>query len=522
MNTPFRIVVRLLCFLLSGTLLYSQTPALVSDFNVGSLDGFNEFDYEGVSFNGDLFFQLTTESAGTELGVLKDGVLSILKDLNPGDASSDPLFLTEYQGLLYFSAEDEENGGAIWVSDGTEAGTSMLFDPGDSDFAVPSGLIVSENGLLYFTYSFELFVFDGTTFTSIQEGAQFEKQWLHDANNYCHYNGEIAFLQKYNNSDLELYVTNGAGTTLLGSTPSSLFTEAFGLNPVDAGLIFSGSDLGTVYVYRTSTGSIDALQIADDDPFATRLYSVDDQTTLAYVQSQGAMYSLNGNDNDEVLLYESTGAVSVQGQHLPHASYQGKTVVQIDLGFFEEKFLVYTDGTAAGTVELTELGTDFGARMVQDGAQAVFATGISNGFSPQLYSIDLLTGEFEIIHEFSESSSIRSVLPMAIHNGQLYFNSNLDTDVGRELYVVDLAGVSGLEDVEVLPFHLRQNGRSLMLEANSDSVFGLSLFDLNGRELDTSFSGLNHWFTLDQQAGVYVVQIELDGKRYSQRVLLVE
>jgi len=196
--------ITLTCFLFFSAAINAQNPVLVSDLNSGAEDAFDEFNYKATSYNGDLYFQVSTAETGAELGVLKNGELSILKDLNPGSSSSFPTDMAVYNGLLYFSAEDETNGGALWVTDGSSAGTSMLFDPGDSSFYAPSGLIVSGNGMLYFTYGFMLYAYDGTNFNAIQEGPNFELQWLHNANNYCHYNGEIAFLQKYDSNDIEL------------------------------------------------------------------------------------------------------------------------------------------------------------------------------------------------------------------------------------------------------------------------------------------------------------------------------
>ena len=53
----------------------------------------------------------------------------MVKDINTGvDADSDPTYLANVNGTLYFRANDGINGFELWKSDGTEAGTVMVKD----------------------------------------------------------------------------------------------------------------------------------------------------------------------------------------------------------------------------------------------------------------------------------------------------------------------------------------------------------------------------------------------------------
>jgi ELWxxDGT repeat protein len=83
-------------------------------------------------------------SNGTEAGT------KMIKDINPGLASSDIHDITVSGGKLFFAADDGQHGREIWVSDGTTQGTKMLKDiyPG-STWSDPSYLI-DVNGTLYF------------------------------------------------------------------------------------------------------------------------------------------------------------------------------------------------------------------------------------------------------------------------------------------------------------------------------------------------------------------------------------
>ena len=61
------------------------------------------------------------------------------------------LGLTDFNGTLYFSAGDASAGDALWRSDGTEAGTTMVKDLGPGSSIVPPN--PTSTGTLYFTAS---------------------------------------------------------------------------------------------------------------------------------------------------------------------------------------------------------------------------------------------------------------------------------------------------------------------------------------------------------------------------------
>ncbi|HEX3924989.1 MAG TPA: ELWxxDGT repeat protein [Streptosporangiaceae bacterium] len=89
---------------------------------------------------------------------------SLVADIAPGAAGSDPQDLTVMNGELFFSASDPVHGRQLWESDGTAAGTVMLTDvPGGAD---PAGLAVAD-GVLFFSardaqHGRELWKSDGT------------------------------------------------------------------------------------------------------------------------------------------------------------------------------------------------------------------------------------------------------------------------------------------------------------------------------------------------------------------------
>ena len=92
------------------------------------------------SVSGSELWRTDGTSAGTAL----------VKDINPGDLSSDIGELTVVGETVYFSAQDGTHGAELWASDGTDAGTRLIEDikPG-SGGARPSQLAAIDNRLYF-------------------------------------------------------------------------------------------------------------------------------------------------------------------------------------------------------------------------------------------------------------------------------------------------------------------------------------------------------------------------------------
>ena len=217
----------------------------------------SSYAYNFTEFDGQLFFTANDGITGSELWV-SDGTAGgtrLLKDINTtGDnsnypGSSNASNFTEFDGQLFFTADDGITGSELWVSDGTAGGTRLLKDINTTenqygDYPAYPGSSNASNftefdGQLFFTANdgingSELWVSDGTA-----DGTQIVKDINPDNNNYGYepYNltvaGDLLFFTADDGfNGRELWVSDGTteGTQLFqdinpgvdGSYPSEL------------------------------------------------------------------------------------------------------------------------------------------------------------------------------------------------------------------------------------------------------------------------------------------------------------
>lgn len=116
---------------------------LVKDINPGAAS--SNLSFLGAVANGLYFFEATHPSYGAEPWV-SDGTAAgtqLLKDVRPGAAGSTAglRWFTAVNGKVYFSADDGTHGPEMWITDGTTAGTQMLTDrPTGAGFANTTAL----------------------------------------------------------------------------------------------------------------------------------------------------------------------------------------------------------------------------------------------------------------------------------------------------------------------------------------------------------------------------------------------
>lgn len=225
--------------------MLASTPQLVFDINLGA--GSSTPLFPGPTFtevNGAVYFAATTGSTGAELWK-SNGAASgttLVKDINAGAGSSQPLYLTNVSGTLYFSAYHPATGFELWKSDGAATGTVLVRDinPGALESSAPRQL-TNVNGTLYFTADNglngrELWQSDGTSSGTVlvADIRPLGGDGIVDTQPMAVLGGELFFAANDGPNGVELWKTNGtsSGTAMVkdinpgsgSSSPNSLAT----------------------------------------------------------------------------------------------------------------------------------------------------------------------------------------------------------------------------------------------------------------------------------------------------------
>lgn len=199
----------------AGTSVLSNTVSSV--FNLAVYNGKVYFAASSNNNNGTELWSTDGTTIGTQL----------LKDINPGTASSIPSFFTVFNNLLFFRANDGSVGIELWVTDGSNAGTvlfSNLLSPGDSspiDFQIVDNLLFFRaNGTLV---GQELFATHGVSGNS-------NTFLVKDINPFAgssrpfylnEYNNELFFAadETGSNGAFDLWVSNGTQSGTIKISP---------------------------------------------------------------------------------------------------------------------------------------------------------------------------------------------------------------------------------------------------------------------------------------------------------------
>jgi ELWxxDGT repeat protein len=253
----------------NGTLFFD-----VGDYSLWKSDGtiagtvlvkqFQNGDSRPAAFtnvNGTLFFVENDYYHGNELWKT-DGTAAgtvLVKDIYPGGIpnvkynDSNPEYLTNVNGTLFFSANDGTHGRELWKSDGTDAGTVMVAKIRSDGFELPGSYpscLTNVNGTLFFAatdgiHGAELWKSDGTALGTVL---------VKDINpvsipifgaSFVNVNGTLFFSANDGTHGFELWQSDGTavGTVIVDDIqPGPAGSNPFYLTNVNGTLFFSADD----------------------------------------------------------------------------------------------------------------------------------------------------------------------------------------------------------------------------------------------------------------------------------------
>ncbi len=273
---------------------------LVRDINPGAA---NSSPKNFTVANGKLFFSATNENIGRELYVATGPTTASLSyiDVLPVDnIGSNPLYLTEYNNTVYFTAG--VGGDQLWKSDGTIAGTSLI-----TDFLISAGnpqdyYVSPTLGLMFFSAS------TNATGREIHYVATDDDEGVYNETNigsgdgiragtqFIEYNGDVYFAATNGTSGYELWRTNH----LLEGSPLTMVKEinvSGDSNPMNF-IVFDGK-----LIFQANDG-IHGAELWQSDGTTSGTTLVTDINPGAESSSPAGFVALNSN----VLLFTATEA----------------------------------------------------------------------------------------------------------------------------------------------------------------------------------------------------------------------
>jgi ELWxxDGT repeat protein len=190
-----------------------------------------------------------------------------VRDINPGANDSDPRFLTNVNGTVFFSADNGTSGRELWKSDGTFGGTALVRDiRAGSNGSDPQNL-TDVNGTLFFaaddgTFGRELWRSNGSTVGTtlvrdIHPSGSSNPRYLTNAN------GIVFFRATNPNFGDELWRSDGTsiGTTLVADiNPGTASSNPRFLTNVNGNVFFNADD-GTYGLELWRTGVVTTVSV---------------------------------------------------------------------------------------------------------------------------------------------------------------------------------------------------------------------------------------------------------------------
>ena len=482
-----------------------------------------------AAVGNELFFSADDGTYGRELWK-SDGTTAgtrLVDDINTiASASSNPLSLTDVNGELFFSADDGVHGKQLWKSDGTDAGTQLVnYVPPQPPPDYPGqNWLTSANGELFYDQGNYLWKSDGTDAGTQPVLPRFPARYSTVPGGLTNLNGALYFWTTGFTGNLQIWKTDGTadGTVLAANVPTSMGSAYDQLYSVNGQVLLDAQG----QFYRIDNGSLSLVGPAP--------YPFNSSSLLAVAALGNNLYYLTSLPGEHKALYRTDGTaagtvmVSDLGT-LAQPSELGFTVAGSKIYFLiQEQMFVQSrlttvqklwtsDGTAAGTQVLRELDSSsitaggMGDLTVLGNTLYFMSTDASN--NETLWTSDgTPAGTVELI----EIPATSMLFPAG---GALFFNG-VDSTHSYGVWETDgtIAGTQLVQSIAPpsLPYVGTQftiSGGNLFFVAN-DRVHGTELWnvDLRGSISGSVYNDANHNGVSDPgEQGMAGVTVFLDA-----------
>ncbi len=451
--------VRLFLIFFITTPVFAQVE-LIKDINKSKINISSGVDNQTVV--GDKLFFTAQFEKGIELYIsdgTKEGTVMV-KDINPGNNSSDPRRLTNVNGILFFVANTKDTGYELWKSDGTENGTELVKETSEGPGYLGTIDLTSVGNNLYFNVTnsnntYSLWISDGT-----EDGTVFLKQFSERPRNLVEHQGLLTF-----NVEGSLWKSDGTsdGTTMIFKPDASNW---FGIS-------MSVNEI----LYFTTGGS-----------------NINEQL----------LWALNENNEVELIANIPTRFIIQEYSNLDNEFYFVITNLNSSLKSIW-RTVNRKDGIEKVVNEISSFQIPL--ELTKSGNNLYFSghlTNLGGSVGQELWKIDNNSDEAMLVNDFGGDSRPQNLMD---HNGQLYFVLE-SLDGYRKVYRSDgtLNGTAAVMDNNGdfwIPNDLYSTGSHLYFISNNGALSETELYVFNGSPegenltfIDGSYGSRPNDFTL--------------------------
>jgi ELWxxDGT repeat protein len=432
-----------------------------------------------TSFNGSLFYTVNNSSNGNELWSIVAGnnVANLFKDIRPGTSGSDPRGLKVIDDQLYFIAESDAAGPALWTSDGSTVGTVK-------DTVISNGI--------YHVGIEDLIKVNGTLYFPANDGVHGYELWQAGTVS----NSLAADIYSGTNDAISVYFGNGRSNAVLGDT--FFFSADDGIRGINLWKS-DGTREGTVLVkdlrqnddHNSSVFEMISIGelvyfVADDGTTGRELWKSDgteegtvlvkdivpdnggsnpenltDVNGKLFFTAQGRLWAVNDANEDPVQIsdiYVSGGLFSVDDQ-----------VFFNSFGSETGNELWVSDGTVSGTKMVKDINLGMNSSYPRnlidvDGTLFFFA---SDDLGSRLWKSDGTEAGTELVKDIDGGGSAQS--PEANVNGILFFSASDEAGTSSGLWKSDGTEAGTVFLKEVSPGNLTNVNGTLFFNGRTDS-----------------------------------------------------
>lgn len=513
--------------------IHAQTFNLLKDINQTSIFPNDGFASNFINVGSQTVFRGWDPETGDELWV-SDGTVTgtkMIKDINPGTASSYPRTFIRSGNTVYFLARNTENGLAyegLWKSDGTENGTVLIKN---FRYFIGGGFfgetMVPFNNELYFTYNdsihgLELWKSNGTEagtmlVKDIEPGSE-----RSDIADLVVLNGKLVFKRRSNTFKSGIWQSDGTenGTVEIMNQSSIQYQSPFNVsNTIFNGFLFYFIEKNTeTTLWKTDGTTAGTVQVKKLDNGGARgeiLTVLGDQLLFAFSNSLGvkSIWKTDGTEagTTEIskveiaeVMYGDTKSYAVVGNTLYFSAKTAQNGVE----------LWKTSGTAGSTLMVKDIAPGTASAqprnfVVVNGKLLFTANDAVHG--NELWLSDGTNAGTVLFHDFNTGGESSNPLYAGTETQQLLISCLINTTKQTQFWITDgsIPGTSFLKEMRSgtansigLYFNwINANNRLFMFPANN-GVTGLELWRTDGTETGTYI--LPEIFPGNNELGTYI------------------